>query len=62
MAIKRWESIAEYAMRRWMEDHGFIGGCFSLVISGNEGIVRDTEGSTLILEYDSHNRCVYVRD
>ncbi len=62
MAIKGCTTIAEYAFRRWMCDQGFAEGYFTLEMSGNEGTVRDSNGDTLLLVYDSNEKCVYVKE
>lgn len=61
MTIKGCKSIAEYAMRRWMIEQGFMDGYFTLAVNGNDGIVRDKSGDTLMLTYNSEDKCVYVK-
>jgi len=45
-------------MRRWMECHNFVGGYFTLEVTGNEGIIKDGSGDTLRLTYDSETKIV----
>lgn len=58
--IKSCKSIAEYAMRKWMADHDFAIGCFTLEITGNEGIVTDKTGESIRLVYNTSDKCVYT--
>ncbi len=60
MVIKNCKTIAEYAMRRWMMDHDFADGYFTLEINGNEGFVRDNIGDSIKLVYDSNEKRVHV--
>lgn len=60
--IKGCKSIAEYAMRRWMQVHNFAEGYFNLEVTGNEGTVQDTNNDTLVLIYNPVSREVTVRE
>ena len=62
MAIKGCKSIAEYAIRRWMEHENFVDGYFSLEMDGNEGTIKDRVGDTLVLVYDPATKEVFVRE
>lgn len=62
MAIKGCKSIAEYAFRRWMQEHLFAEGYFTLEIIGSDGTIRDRNGDTLELHYDDIGKCVEVRE
>lgn len=62
MTIKGCRSIAEYAMLRWMCEHGFADKYFTLEVSGHDGIIRDKAGDTLEITYDGDAMCVYVKD
>lgn len=44
MVIKGARTIAEYAIRRWMEEQGFVMEYFTLVMDGNEGKLEDRQG------------------
>lgn len=61
MTIKGCKSIAEYAMRRWMADHNFVSGYFTLEVTGNEGIITDKTGESIKLVYDTSDKCVYTK-
>lgn len=43
--------IAEYAIRKWIEEQGFVMENFSLEMNGNTGILSDRNGDTLELIY-----------
>ena len=62
LAVKSCKSIAEYAIRRWMCEKGFEGGCFSVKMSGNEGLLKDQNGDTLTPVYDGKEKCVYIKE
>lgn len=57
--IKGVKSIAEYSIRKWMQDQEFVMSEFELTISGNEGVVKDKIGNTITLVYDGVTKTVY---
>lgn len=61
MVIKGARTIAEYAIRRWMEEQGFVMEYFTLVMDGNEGKLEDRQGDSQTLVYDSASRSVHVK-
>ena len=63
MAIRGARSIAEYAIRKWLENEGFVMEHFRLEFTNrHEAIVVDANGDTLRLEYDPNNKIVVVAD
>ena len=62
MVVRKSGSIAEYAIRRWMQEQNFAAGCFVLTMNGKRGILSDNNGDTLTLVYDSDTRTVYAED
>ena len=60
--IRGAKSIAEYAIRKWLESERIETRYFKLVMEGNEGIVTDSTGATLRLVYDDTERVVYVAE
>lgn len=62
MVIKGCRTIAEYAIRRWMERENFVDGYFSLEMDGNEGTIKDRVGDTLVLVYDPVTKEASVRE
>ena len=62
MAIKGCKTIAEYAFRRWMVEQGFSDGYFSLEVTGNDAVIKDNNGDTLSLSYDSKEKCVFIKE
>ncbi len=58
--IKGCKSIAEYAIRRWLEKENFVMSCFELKLDGNVAVVTDRNGDELKLIYDGNTRCVSV--
>ena len=62
MPIKGCTSVAEYAIRRWMQTQNFVENAFTLKMNGNVGNIRDRNGDTLTLVYDNVEKVVYVYD
>ncbi len=59
--IKGAKSIAEYAIRKWLESQGFVMEFFDLKICGNEGILTDSQGESMALVYHSDTKSVSVK-
>lgn len=55
-------SIAEYAIRSWLQNQNFATNNFELIMSGNEGILKDRNGDTITLIYDGTEKVVYMKD
>lgn len=62
MADKTSKTIAEYAIRKWMERQGFAMECFSLEFNGNEATLVDRNNESLHLVYDHDRRLVCERE
>lgn len=61
MAIKGAKTIAEYAIRKWMAQEGFVTECFRLEMIGpHEAEIRDSNGDALRLVYDSASKMVIL--
>lgn len=60
MVIKGCKSIAEFYIRDWMAENEFVNGYFTLEMNGNKAVIRDRDGDTLNLIYDSVEKCVQV--
>ena len=60
LAIKGARTIAEYVIRKWIQDNNFDMEWFHLEMSGDEGILIDRSGDTLHLQYDKHSKKVIV--
>ena len=58
---KRSKTIAEYAIRKWMENEGFQIECFRLKVIGNRALLMDMRGDKLILCYDPETHAVYAK-
>ena len=61
MAIKNANTIAEYAIRKWLEER-FAMECFSLEFNGNEATLVDRNNDMLHLVYDHDRRLVYEKE
>ena len=58
--IKGARSIAEYAIRRWLESQRFEMSMFSLEMNGNKGVLKDRNGESMTLVYNGATCEVYV--
>lgn len=52
MIIRGCKTIAEYAVRKWMDKNGFVHGNFELAMNGNEATITDRSGDSLTVRYD----------
>ena len=59
--MKKAKSIAEYAVRSWLEDQ-FDMRYLKLAVEDNEAMVEDEVGNTLRLVYNNDTQSVYIRD
>ena len=59
--IRGAKTIAEYAIRKWMEDQHFIARNFKVTMNGNEAVIEDKNGDTLEIIYDGKSKSVYVK-
>lgn len=60
--IKGARSIAEYAIRRWLESQRFEMSAFVLDMDGSRGVLRDRNGDSMTLVYDGASHEVYVEE
>ena len=60
--IKGARSIAEYAIRKWLQSEGFEICYFKLAVHDNEAMIEDDIGNTLRLVYDNDTKSVYVKE
>lgn len=60
MRIKDAKTIAEYAIRKWMNQEGFQDGYFVLETNGDEGIITDRTGDKLKVRYNRTTHDVEV--
>lgn len=58
---KRSKTIAEYAIRKWLENEGFQMEYFRLKVIGNLALLIDMRGDKLILNYDADTHLVYAK-
>ena len=62
MSDRQSKTIAEYAVRRWLMNQGFVMDYFTLTMDGNKATLKDRNGDTLTLVYDSHTKSVYEQE
>lgn len=60
--IRGSRSIAEYAIKKWLQDENFVMSNFDLIVSGNEAVLKDMNGDSITLVYDSDSKSVYVKE
>lgn len=60
--IKGTKTIAEYAIRRWLESQRFEMNMFSLEMKGNKGILRDSNGDSMTLVYDKESKEIWIKE
>ena len=60
--IKGARTIAEFAIRKWLQDENFVMSEFQLIMSGNEAKLVDRNKDALTLVYDSDSKTVYVKE
>lgn len=58
--IKNAKTIAEYAIRKWMEKEGLQMEWFNLKMNGSEGIITDSNSDSMKVRYDKHTHEVIV--
>ena len=62
MVDKRSRTIAEYAIRSFLDREGFAMECFDLSMDGNEGTLKDKNGDSMVLVYNAEERTVQVKE
>lgn len=60
--VKNAKTIAEYAIRKWLNEEGFALGFFVLRMNENEGVLTDCLGESITLVYDPVEKQVYVKE
>lgn len=60
--IRGSRTIAEYAIKKWLQDENFVMSNFDLIVSGNEAVLKDMNGDSITLVYDSDSKSVYVKE
>lgn len=60
MAIKGAKTIAEYAIRKWLQEQNFDMSYFRLEMEGKVATLRDNRGDSITLEYDSNSNEVAI--
>lgn len=61
MSDKRSKTIAEYAIRKWLENEGFQMEYFRLKVISNTAVLEDSKGEKLILVYEPSTHSVHVK-
>lgn len=63
MAVKGAKSIAEYAIRKWLENEGFVMDHFEVHFTNpHEAEVSDKNGDFIYLIYDPNTKTVIAED
>ncbi len=61
MATYNVQTIAEYAVRKYLQNQGFAMDCFTLEMNGNEGTLTDRQGDSMVIVYDADTKSVYIK-
>ena len=61
MVTNNVQTIAEYAVRKYLQNQGFAMDCFTLEMSGNEGTLTDRQGDSMVIVYDADTKSVYIK-
>lgn len=60
--MKGCKAIAEYAIKKWMEDNGFVMSEFSVEMNGENALIIDKTGDSMKVSYDKKGRKVEVME
>lgn len=60
--MKGCKTIAEYAVKKWMEDNGFVMSEFSVEMNGNEAKITDRTGDKINVYYNPKTKSVKVME
>lgn len=60
MGIRKARTIAEYAIRKYLEENYVYTSWFGLEMDGNEAILTDRVGDSIKLQYDKKTHEVTV--
>lgn len=58
--MKGCETIAEYAIKRWMQDNRFVMNEFSIVMNGDEADIFDKTGDSMRVFYNKKANKVVI--
>ena len=61
MTIKNAKTIAEYAIRKYLQEQNFDPEYCDLEMNGNEGTLTDQNGESLVLVYDPDEKSVCIK-
>lgn len=55
-------TVAEYKIKQWMVNNGFIMDEYTVTMDGNEATITDRSGGSLAVRYDPARRTVEEAD
>lgn len=58
--MKGAKSIAEYAIRKWLEEQGFKMEYFTLHMNGNKATLEDRYGDKMIVSYNRETHRIEI--
>ena len=62
MAIKNAKTIAEYAIRKYLQEQNFDTEYCTLEMNGHECKLIDQNGDSLVLVYNPDEKSVYIKE
>lgn len=56
------KTIAEYAIRKWMENNGFVAEFFTVEMHGYNATIIDRTGDSMKIRYDPKTKSVEMEE
>lgn len=60
--IYGYKTIAEYTIKKWLWNNGFIATEFKVEIDGDIGTITDKTGDSMTVEYDCETKEVRAKE
>ncbi len=60
--MKGCRTIAEFAIRTWMEANGFVMDFFNVKMDGNTALITDRTGDNMKVSYDPVTKSVEIQN
>lgn len=60
--MKGCKTIAEYAIKKWMVDNGFVMEYFTVEMRGNDAVITDKTGDSMKVSYNPKTKMVETEE